>query len=149
MSESTSATNPASTAVALTPVALSGSSALHSASGSLNVVHISDNRGTAAGWTVTGQLQGNFVNNTPTGKPSNNVIPARNLLWLPSVVSGSATGVTGGPASALSRTVARVLCSASSGHGAGRSSCRATLSLAVPASVAAGRYTAVLDIVVS
>ena len=146
---SASGTNPNPTTVDLTPVPLSGPAALRSSEGSLNVVHVADNRGTGAGWTVTGELQGNFANRTPSGRPADNVIPASNLLWLPSVATGSATGVVAGPATDLSKTVAKVLCSASSGHGAGRSSCSATLTLAVPPSVAAGRYTAVLDIVIS
>jgi hypothetical protein len=149
MTQSASGTNPGATTVALSPISLSGSSVFRSADGSLNIIHVADNRGTGSGWTVTGQLQGNFVNNTPVGKRSNNTIAASNLLWLPSLLSGSATGVTAGPSTALSKTVARVLCSAPSGHGVGRSSCTATLKLAVPPSVAAGKYTAILDLVIS
>jgi hypothetical protein len=149
MTESAGGTNPNPSTVDMTPVSLSGSPVVRTSEGSRNVIHVADNRGTAAGWTVTGQLQGNFANATPSGNHADNFIPASNLLWLPSLVSGSATGVVAGPASALSKTAAKVLCSASSGHGAGRSSCTATLKLAVPPTVAAGRYTAVLDIVIS
>ena len=149
LSESASGTNPSSSNVNLSPVSLNGSAVTRTSGGSLNVVHVTDDRGTQAGWTVTGQLQGNFYNGTPSGNPSDNVIPANRLLWSPSVATGSAGGVVAGPASALSKTGAKVLCSSPSGHGAGKSSCTATLKLAVPPNVAAGRYTAVLDIVVS
>jgi hypothetical protein len=149
LSESANGTNPSPSTVELSPVSLNGSAVMRSSQGSLNVVHVTDNRGTAAGWTVTGQLRGNFTNQTPTGNPIDNVIPANKLLWLPSVETGSATGVVAGPAAALSQTAAKVLCSSPSGHGAGKSSCTATLKLAIPPTVAAGHYTAVLDIIVS
>ncbi|MGO9455951.1 MAG: Ig-like domain repeat protein, partial [Acidimicrobiales bacterium] len=149
VSESAGSTNPNPSTVDLAPLSLGSSSGMHAAQGSLNIIHVADNRGTAAGWTVTGQLQGNFVNATPSGNRADNSIPASDLLWLPTVITGSATGVVAGPASALSKTVAKVLCSATSGHGAGNSSCSGTLTLAIPPTVAAGRYTAVLEIVVS
>ena len=149
VSASASGTNPDPSTVDMTPISLGSASGMHAAQGSLNITHIADNRGTAAGWTVTGQLQGNFVNATPSGNHADNSIPASNLLWLPSVITGSATGVIAGPASDLSKTVAKLLCSAGPGHGAGSSSCGGTLTLAVPPTVAAGRYTAVLEIVVS
>ena len=149
MSESTSGANPNSTTVDLAPVALNGTATERSSTGTLNTVHIADNRGTSAGWTVTAQLGGNFFNLSPSGDPIDNVIPASDLLWSPQVGTGSAAGVVAGPAGALSKTVARTLCSAAPGHGAGQSTCGATFRLAIPPQVAAGRYETVVDIIVS
>jgi hypothetical protein len=147
MSESAAGTNPDPSTVALSPITLNGED--QSSSGTLNIIHVADNRGTAAGWTVTAELGGNFNNQHPRGHPENNIIPADDLLWAPSVMPGSATGVLAGPADRLSKTVAKTLCDAPSGHGVGRSSCNATLKLVVPPTVASGHYAAIIDIVVS
>jgi hypothetical protein len=53
--------------------------------GQLNTVTVQDDRGTLTGWTVTGQLQSDFNNQTPIGPPGDNVIPADFLTWDPSV----------------------------------------------------------------
>ena len=66
------------------------------AHGALNTVTVTDTRGTNAGWTLTGQLEGDFINATPGNENGNttvtgvepnshNRIPASNLSWAPSV----------------------------------------------------------------
>ena len=149
ITEQASASNPDASTVAMSPVVLGGTAGMPTSTGTLNTVQVDDDRGTGSGWTVTAQMQGDFTNRTPAGDPAANVIPASDLLWLPFVEGGSATGVTAGPAAGLSRSVARVLCSAAAGHGTGTSGCAAHLELAVPPGVARGTYTAILDLVVS
>jgi hypothetical protein len=54
--------------------------------GTLNTVTVQDDRGTLSGWTVTGQLESNFTNQTSnTGPAVDNVIPADFLTWQPGV----------------------------------------------------------------
>ena len=64
--------------------------------GALNTVTVTDTRGTNAGWTLTGQLAGDFINATPGNENGNttatgvepnshNRIPASNLSWAPGV----------------------------------------------------------------
>ena len=64
--------------------------------GTLNTVTVTDTRGTNAGWTLTGQLAGDFINATPGLRErqhhrdgcqpnSHNRIPASNLSWVPGV----------------------------------------------------------------
>jgi hypothetical protein len=53
--------------------------------GQLNMVTIQDDRGSLTGWTVSGQLEGNFLNQNPKGPPVDNVIPADYLTWDPSI----------------------------------------------------------------
>jgi hypothetical protein len=53
--------------------------------GQLNTVTVQDDRGTLSGWTVTGQLESDFNNQTPIGPAVDNVIPADFLTWQPGV----------------------------------------------------------------
>jgi len=53
--------------------------------GQLNTVTVQDDRGTLSGWTVTGQLESNFNNQSPIGPAVDNVIPADFLTWSPAV----------------------------------------------------------------
>jgi len=138
--------------VALTPITLNGT-AQHS-SGQLNGVTVTDDRGTLVGWTLTGTLQGDFLNQSAVGIASNNVIPATNLTWTPNVAltapgSGALAQVNAGPASPLSKTTGVTLCAAPVGGGGGSYVCGAVLDLLIPASVAAGTYTAVLNLTIT
>jgi len=151
VSETAAGSNPNASTVALTPVTLSGTPRFQASTGVLNTVHVDDNTGKGT-WEVTAQLQGNFANSTGTapGDPVDHEIPASDLLWSPTVGAGSAAGVVPGAVAALSKTTPSVLCQApGTGSGKGRSTCGATLKLAVPPWVAAGQYSAVLDIIVS
>ncbi|MHB1504534.1 MAG: DUF6801 domain-containing protein [Acidimicrobiales bacterium] len=57
------------------------------ATGHLNPITVMDDRGTLSGWTVTGQLESNFVDTNPpaTAPAQDTVIPADFLTWYPSV----------------------------------------------------------------
>ncbi|MEY2423524.1 MAG: hypothetical protein QOI95_3591 [Acidimicrobiaceae bacterium] len=138
--------------ITLSALTLNGASQ-HS-TGQLNAIDVVDDRGILVGWTVTGTLTGDFVNQTPIGISANNLIPASNLSWTPSVSlaapgSGDLTQVEPGTTASLSKTVGVTLCNALIGGGGGAYRCTATLDLAVPASVAAGTYTVVLNITIT
>jgi len=141
-----------SSGVSLSGIVLNGV-AQHS-SGQINAIDVVDDRGILVGWTVTGTLSGDFVNQTPIGSSANNTIPASNLAWVPAVAltapgSGNLTQITAGAAAALSKTTGATLCAALTGGGGGSYRCTATLDLTVPASVAAGTYTVVLNITIT
>jgi hypothetical protein len=138
--------------VALTVLVLNGA-AQHSA-GQINAIDVVDDRGSLVGWTVTGTLAGDFVNQSPIGSSANNLIPASNLAWSPSVGlvsagSGTLAQIVAGASTALSKTIGATLCAAATGGGGGAYRCMATLDLTVPASVAAGTYTVVLNITIT
>ena len=133
------------------------------ADGHLNSVVVDDNRGDLGGWTVTGQLASAFEG---PDVGDNHAIPADLLTWVPSVSTASTscvtldtakacgpsdviTQITAGPAHTLSTTTSAVLCQAAPGGGGGGTKCTAELLLAVPPYIAAGQYTATIDIVVS
>ncbi len=119
--------------------------------GALNAVTVVDPRGTAAGWSLTGQVS-DFVG-------TNGTILADNLGWAPGasvtsgtlpVPAGEAPAVTAGPAATpglgtgLANT--RSLCSGVAGHSAGAFQCGATLDLGIPGSTRVGTYTGVLTL---
>ena len=204
--------------VTLSPITLglgtgTNNQQFENATGALGVVTISDDRGSLAGWTVTGQMETNFTNGTPSGNAIDNVIPADFLTWIPTLqletpgmipadnantvmcpsATGSCQGPSGlpaassdtnptivggtlpagfngtdlgtggvsvvpaevyvGPTTVLNNKdangVAKVLCEAPAGGGGGGFLCGAGLSLAVPPYVAAGTYSATMDIVVT
>ncbi len=152
--------NPSQSSVTLSPVTLGslqgpgpGGPQFAQATGTLNMVGVSDNRGTEPGWSVTGQLESNFTNASPAGPADENVIPADFLTWQPSPVAPSPgadlSGVSAGPGGTLSTTTPTVLCAATPGSGGGSYGCQATLSLAVPPYVAAGHYSATLLLITS
>ena len=152
--------NPDQSSVVLSPVTLgslqgpgAGGPQFAQATGTLDMVGVSDNRGTEPGWSVTGQLEGDFTNASPVGPADANVIPADFLTWRPSPVTPSPgadlSGVSTGPGATLSTTTPAVLCAASPGAGGGSYGCQATLSLAVPPYVAAGHYSATLLLITS
>jgi hypothetical protein len=204
--------------VTLSPITLglgtgTNNQQFENATGALGVVTISDDRGSLAGWTVTGQMETNFTNATPSGNAIDNVIPADFLTWIPTLqletpgmipadnantvecpsATGSCQGPSGLPAASTDTNptivggtlpagfngtdlgtggvsvvpaevevgattvlnnkdangVAKVLCEAPAGGGGGGFLCGAGLSLAVPPYVAAGTYSATMDIVVT
>ena len=133
-------------------------------SGHLDTVVVEDNRGDLSGWTVTGQMATTFVG-PPVGE--DHVIPASFLTWSPSVGAGTPTScvtlgsaracgpsdnltqIDAGPTANLLTGTSRLLCQAATGGGGGGTRCTAALYLAVPPYVAAGRYVATMDIVIS
>jgi hypothetical protein len=131
--------------------------------GDLNQVTVTDTRGTNVGWTLTGQLEGDFVNGTPGNENGNtfatgvepnshNKIPASNLSWTPSVslavpTDGLPGDVAPGSATALSKSAAKTLAIAALGGGGGTWQADASLSLVVPSYVNKGTYSAILDLV--
>ena len=138
--------------VELTPVTFTVAQFL-AATGQLNTVQVNDNRGTDGGWSVTAQLESNFTNSQPSGAAADNTIPADFLTWVPDVAAAvdgaSLSGVNAGNTSTLSDTTAVALCSAVQGSGGSDYNCGASLALSVPPYVAAGTYSATLDIVVT
>jgi hypothetical protein len=221
ISEVATGTNTSSSAVVLSPVTLglgagTNNQQFDQALGYLNTVVVSDDRGTLTGWSVTGQLGGDFTNATPHGPALDNTIPADFLTWQPAValetagtlpgnnantpgcpdqtpappgypsctgpsglpvpLVGTAQGVagstgvngTGAGTGGVSTTPAEVtagnpgvlnnpagssasLCktgTAAAPGGGGGFLCEAGLSLAIPPYVAAGTYSATLNIVV-
>ena len=136
---------------------------VQTATGALNRVTVTDTRGTNAGWTLTGQLEGDFVNATPGNENGNthatgvepnshNRIPAANLSWTPAVslavpTDGLDGDVVAGDPLALSKSTARTLAVAGLGGGGGTWQADAALSLTVPSYVNKGTYSAVLDLV--
>jgi hypothetical protein len=175
MAELPTAGNPSATDVTLSSVTLSGE--FSDATGQMSTVLVNDDRGTLSGWTVTGQLEGPFVNASPQGPAVDNQFPADYLTWEPSVSlatagsapapngaapgcpsgpsgpcpgpSGNLSEVTAGPAAALHDTTGTpvTLCSAASGGGGGSFECAAALVLAIPPQVALGTYQGTLDLV--
>ncbi len=190
ITEVTAGDNPNATTVVLTPITL-GPQVFQNATGQINTVQVSDDRGTLVGWTVTATMDSNFTNASPTGNAIDNEIPASFLTWTPSVSlttpgstdigtfcpgapGGSGSGgcigpsgqisttsasgvaststpaeVTAGPVANLSTTIAATLCSAAADGGGGGFNCNASLSLATPPYVAAGTYSATMNITVS
>ena len=198
----------ASQSVTLSGVTLGGE--FQNSTGNLQTVNVNDSRGTLTGWTVTGQMEGDFQNLYPTGNVPDNWIPADFLTWapwvglstpgnipadntntifcpgtgcvgpsglaaaagtptvvvggtLPAGLNGTGAGTGGvsstpaevyyGPTAVLNNYntggQAKVLCEAPTGGGGGEFTCGAYLSLAVPPYVAAGTYTATMDIIVT
>ena len=139
-------------------------------SGAVQQLTVTNARGTAPGWTVTGQVT-DFKGATFAGAncaTANRLcIPGDNLGWAPSaaiahtVIPGDVAAVTAGPA--LTNTAqpwvnvggtsggalhgaARTLCTSAADHSGGTFHCNALLYLAVPASAGADTYTATLTL---
>jgi hypothetical protein len=145
----------ANTHVTLSPITLSGEP--HTSKGSLNEVWVFSTNGTLAGWTVTGEMEHNFHNTTPHGNADDNVISvSKYFKWTPSVTNkplftktGRSSEVKAGSAQDLSTTTPHRLCYAPPGGGGGFFGCGAALDLTVQPWVAAGTYTATMDIVLT
>ncbi len=73
--------NPSAILVNLSTVTL-GPGVFQAGQGELNTVEVNDSRGTLSGWTVTGQLEGDFQGQNVGNDHS---IPADYLTWNPSV----------------------------------------------------------------
>jgi len=145
----------ANTHVNLSPITLSGEP--QTSKGSLNEVWVFSTNGTLAGWTVTGEMEHNFHNTTPHGNADDNVISvSKYFKWTPSVTNkplliktGRLSEVKAGSAQDLSTTTPHRLCYAPPGGGGGFFGCGAALDLTVQPWVAAGTYTATMDIVLT
>jgi hypothetical protein len=130
--------------------------------GAIQPVTVTNARGTAPGWNVTGTVS-DFLEGTFAGSDcvvwDRLCIPGGNLGWAPSaqivhtVIPGDVAAVNEGPA--LSNTAqpwldglntARQLCEAPDNQSGGTFQCDALLYLAVPASAGAGTYTATLTL---
>ncbi|GAA3608004.1 hypothetical protein GCM10022419_111180 [Nonomuraea rosea] len=122
--------------VAGAAAALSAAPAGQTASGALNPATVTDQRGSAAGWSLVGQV-------TDFTSAAGGAIPASALGWTPSADGAAAPG----PGADLSR--ATTLCSAAAGAGTGSSACAAGLTLTVPAQTRQGAYTATLTLTLS
>lgn len=131
--------------------------------GSLNGLTVVNARGTDAGWSLTGQMSGDFSDGTgdgvcPASDPStwdNHCIPGGNLGWTPSaavaheqipgdVATVNAGGAVGPYSPGLDS--AQGLCSAPATQSGGTFSCGGGVSLAIPASAAAGTYSGTLTL---
>jgi hypothetical protein len=64
---------------------LLGPGVFQAGQGQLNTVTVNDSRGSLTGWTVTGVLEHDFENGTPSGRVRDNKIPADYLTWNPSI----------------------------------------------------------------
>ena len=111
------------------------------ATGQLNPVVVTDTRTTNSSWSVTAQVS-DFSSSAGT-------LPGKYLGWTPSASGGGAqagpvvaSGITSG--SGLSQTA--VLGSAANGHAAGTATLGAALDLQLPATTAAGTYSATLTL---
>jgi hypothetical protein len=112
--------------------------------------------------TLTGPSEDNATTTNPAGNTNNTVSPenhANDPLWPVTNAegpSGLLNEIQAGPIANLGTSdagapdfgtePAQVLCEAASGGGGGAFNCDASLSLAVPPYVAAGHYTATMDI---
>jgi hypothetical protein len=128
--------------VAGTAVTLGGGTIGGQATGDLNKAKVTDQRGTNAGWELTGQVE-QFT--TAAG----GVIPANQLGWDPTVtkVQGSGTGVPGAkltPGTGLGQP--KTLCRSGTTGSAGVYECGAKLTLGIPDTTAPGTYTATLTL---
>jgi hypothetical protein len=152
--------NPAPPDVNMTNVTLNGFQ--QTSTGALNTDVVQDIRGTLVGWTVSAVFQDDLQG------PSiglHHTIPVSGFNWTPakalnvaSPPSGFLSDVTAGAATAsgFDKSVAnggggtaRTLCFALPGGGGGTFNCSAGLTLVVPAGVAAGAYSAVLQITIT
>ena len=151
--------------VTLSAITLNGTA--QSATGNLNQVVVNDSRGTLVGWSLVGQFQGNFQNATSTGPTADNTITVANTAgtpgetgfnWTPAVTASTslATEIAAGGATTngLSTTAPTTLCTGGgeaggNGGGGGITDCNAAVTLGVPATIAAGTYSATLNLTIS
>ncbi|WP_405096965.1 HtaA domain-containing protein [Micromonospora sp. NBC_01412] len=141
---------PLTLSVAGSAVALPAVTNGQVASGDLHGATVADLRGTNAGWSLVGEVS-DFTSAT------GGVIAADNLGWAPSAVAVDdplggtvgtvAPGAVAAPGAGLG--AARALCTSPTGASGGAFTCGAQLNLGVPASAAAGDYTATLTLTLS
>jgi hypothetical protein len=139
--------------VTLSGVTLNGSD--QTATGAIQPLTVLDARGSLSGWTVLATM-GNLTDGTAGASPANHhAIPAGNLstsgvACAPhAVTTGVASDVSVGAGGSLDPTTAITLCTAIPGGGGGTFDISSNLSLVVPASVAAGHYTATMTLLVT
>ena len=116
-----------------------------SATGALNPVTVSDTRNSFPGWQVTGQ-ESTF---TGSGSSAGFTISGDQLGWVPTdtaLGTGVTLGPTVNPAAPGLGTTAGVLAQAHAPSGNGTSVLGANLTLAIPASAAAGPYAGTMTI---
>ncbi len=148
--------------VTLAGVTLNGEYQL--TNGAIQPITVTNARGTASGWSVTGQVSDFKVNSgdpSCSGGDANEYrlcIPANNLAWGPSagiihtVIPGDVAAVTAGATGDLAHpwtsplNTSSTLCSSAVNVSGGTFRCNANLSLGVPASAGAGHYTANLTL---
>jgi hypothetical protein len=115
------------------------------ATGVLLPITVSDTRNTYPGWSVSGQASG-F---TGSGTAAGSTIPGNQLGWTPTDSSLAAGATISGPVApgspGLGSTPA-VLAEALAGGGFGTSVLGANLTLAIPATAAAGPYASTLTL---
>lgn len=131
--------------------------------GDLNGLTVVNARGTDAGWSLTGQMSGDFSDGTgdgvcPVSDPStwdNHCIPGGNLGWTPSaevaheVIPGDVATVDAGSTVdpySPGLDSAQTLCSSPDTQSGGTFSCGGAVALAIPASAAAGTYSGTLTL---
>jgi hypothetical protein len=132
-------------------------------SGALQQITVTNARGTAAGWSVTGLVTTDFTNGTYAGggcaTPATydrNCVPRTNLGWGPTaaiahtVIPGDVAQVTAGATGdglhpwttpVNGGGTGSMLCSSPTDHSGGTFHCNATLWLGIPASAGAGTYS--------
>ncbi|MBB5873322.1 hypothetical protein F4553_006756 [Allocatelliglobosispora scoriae] len=129
--------------IALTGVTLNGT--VHTSTGNLSVITVTDYRGSTFGWSLVGTLS-DF-----TGTPGG-TIPKANLSWTPVCVGtpGATNAVTAAAGSAGPVNSATLCSAPASATGTGGSfDASAALALSVPANQLAGAYSATLTITLS
>jgi hypothetical protein len=122
-------------------LAVSGSNA----TAALNPITVSDTRNTYPGWSVSGQAS-SF---TGSGTAAGSTISGNQLGWMPtdtSLGTGVVLGPTVAPGSPGLGTTAAILASATAPQGFGTSVLGANMTLAIPATAAAGPYAGVLTV---
>jgi hypothetical protein len=168
--------NPDPIHVTLTGTTLNGKT--QHATGCLNTVQVTDERGNLVGYTATGVLETDFLGGSAGAHDWDKVIPGNNLVWTPSrsltwptapngpsgvlseVAAGPAGPVSvaspdanllggGSPYSSPETTTPNVLATAAAGGGGGTFNLNAGLDLTVPAWVSSGTYQATMDLVVT
>jgi hypothetical protein len=147
--------------VSLNPITLNGQP--QTTTGALNGLTVTNARGTDAGWSLTGEMTGDFSDGTgdgvcPASDPStwdNHCIPGDNLGWTPSAsvaheqIPGDVAAVSAGsPVDPYSPGLggAQALCFSLATHSGGTFSCGGGVALAIPASAAAGLYAGTLTL---
>ncbi|MDG4832969.1 choice-of-anchor M domain-containing protein [Solwaraspora sp. WMMD1047] len=141
--------NPDDRSVVLPPAQLSTGGDRWESNGELRPVTVTDTRAGQPGWSVSGQIPGDF---TSSGGQS---FSSSFLGWTPQVTSqGTGQGAVAGPPVApylvgtpgTGLATSNLLASAPNGAGRGTAQLSAGLALSLPTETAAGTYTATLTL---
>lgn len=151
--------------VTLSGVTLNGQYRL--STGNLQEITVTNARGTAPGWAVTGQVTDFTTTGTPPGSCNTAAgynrlcIPANNLSWTPSAarvdtpIPGDVGSISFGTAGSATQPwtsplngagSGTTLCSSPVNHSGGTYHCNAGLTLGVPATAGVGTYTGTLTL---